>query len=140
MTSVLCHPNTLCTLLQPPGRRLSGSIVYTYMCCIICICFSFVVVSDPTKRAAIRQVVEKEEQINYDRRMKLRNRKPVWSSEFCEFCDRESWVDDLKPIMSNLHSRDDITKPYLTTAPYLIIVMKEVRFHFAYTRNATLQN
>ena len=70
--------------------------------------WTFVVVRDAEKRAAIRKVVEAEEQINYERRMK------------------STWVDALKPVISNLHSVSDISKPYLSTAPYLIIIMKEM--------------
>ena len=58
----------------------------------------------------IRIEVEKEEQINYERRMK------------------KTWVNDVTSIVSNLHgtdtkSGDIIKKPYLTEAPYLVIVM-----------------
>merc|ERR1740123_2692162 len=51
-----------------------------------CSPWTFVVVADQNKRNEIRKVVEAEEQINYDRRMK------------------QTWVDSLKPIMNNLHS------------------------------------
>ena len=59
---------------------------------------------------SIRKLVEKEEQMNYQRRMK------------------EKWVNDVTHIVSNLHgtntkSGDVILKPYLTDAPYLVIVM-----------------
>eukprot|EP00486_Rosalina_sp_Unknown_P011785 CAMPEP_0201582728 /NCGR_PEP_ID=MMETSP0190_2-20130828/89666_1 /ASSEMBLY_ACC=CAM_ASM_000263 /TAXON_ID=37353 /ORGANISM="Rosalina sp." /LENGTH=311 /DNA_ID=CAMNT_0048023263 /DNA_START=50 /DNA_END=985 /DNA_ORIENTATION=- len=70
--------------------------------------WTFVVVTDPKKKMEIRKVVEAEEQINYDRRMK------------------KTWVDALEPVISNLHSVDSISKPYLSTAPALIIVMKEM--------------
>ena len=70
--------------------------------------WTFLVVVDPEKKMEIRKVVEAEEQINYDRRMK------------------KTWVDALQPVISNLHSVDSIEKPYLTTAPALIIVMKEM--------------
>lgn len=70
--------------------------------------WTFVVVADPKKRMKIRKVVEAEEQINYDRRMK------------------KTWVNALQPVISNLHSVDSINKPYLSTAPFLIIVMKEM--------------
>ena len=70
--------------------------------------WTFVVVTDPKKKMEIRKKVEAEEQINYDRRMK------------------KTWVDALEPVISNLHSVDSINKPYLSTAPALIIVMKEM--------------
>lgn len=70
--------------------------------------WTFIVVTDPKKRMEIRKVVEAEEQINYDRRMK------------------KTWVDALQPVISNLHSVDSINKPYLSTAPFLVIIMKEM--------------
>ena len=70
--------------------------------------WTFVVVKDKKKKMEIRRVVEQEEQINYERRMK------------------KTWVTALEPVISNLHSTDDIKKPYLGNAPYLIIVMKEM--------------
>ena len=57
----------------------------------------------------IRQLVEQEEQLNYEKRMS------------------ETWKDHLKPIMSGLHKDNAaITKPYLTQAPYIIVMMKQV--------------
>ena len=38
---------------------------------------------------------------------------------------KASWVDDLKDIMSAIHSTDHVTKPYLTEAPWLIVVFKQ---------------
>eukprot|EP00483_Globobulimina_turgida_P001694 UN01696 len=70
--------------------------------------WTFIVVADLEKRREIRKVVEAEEQINYDRRMK------------------QSWVDAVATVVGNVHSVGEIHKPYLTTAPYLIIVMKEM--------------
>lgn len=75
----------------------------------------FSIVQCPVKRGAIREAVEQEEQINYDRRMK------------------QAWKDDLAPIFKNsaLHKPADeggaagrtiIQKPYLTEAPYLVVV------------------
>ena len=70
--------------------------------------WTFIVVTNKKKQNAIRQVVEKEEQINYERRMK------------------KTWVHKLEPVISNLHTIDDVKKPYLSNAPCLIIVMKEM--------------
>jgi hypothetical protein len=66
----------------------------------------FSVVRDPEKKAAIREVVEREEQLNYDKRMK------------------EAWKQDLEPIFKNsaLHQGGRIQKPYLTDAPCLVVV------------------
>lgn len=66
----------------------------------------FCIVQDPGKKAAIREEVERAEQLNYDKRMK------------------QSWKDDLEPIFKNsaLHQDGVIQKPYLTEAPYLVVV------------------
>lgn len=69
----------------------------------------FVVVSNPTAKHAIREAVEAQEQINYDKRMS------------------RDWVDEVTPLISQLHSADGgVVKPYLDIAPYLIVVMKQV--------------
>ena len=52
--------------------------------------------------AKIREIVEKEEEVNYKKRM------------------GDQWVKDLKKLNT------DWNKPYLTTAPYLIVVFKQV--------------
>ncbi|CAH1391619.1 unnamed protein product [Nezara viridula] len=64
--------------------------------------WTYVVISDPDIKAKVREIVEQEEKINYDRRM------------------GPQWVADLKPI------KTDWVKEYLTTAPYLILVFKQV--------------
>lgn len=57
----------------------------------------------------IRSIVEEEEQVNYNRRMK------------------QTWIDDLKGMMSDLHKDvSKISKPYLTEAPWLIVVSKQM--------------
>jgi iodotyrosine deiodinase len=66
----------------------------------------FIIVKNDEKKRAIRVKVEAEEQKNYDRRM------------------RRTWVDDCKPLINNLHEGDEVKKPYLTEAPYLVVVMK----------------
>lgn len=63
--------------------------------------WTFVVVKDPQIKLQIREIIEQEEYLNYDRRM------------------GEKWVNDLK-FMGTSHE-----KPYLEEAPYLIIVMKQ---------------
>ena len=63
--------------------------------------WTFVVVKDPETKTKIREIVEQEEYLNYDRRM------------------GERWVRDLKFI------RTTHEKPYLEKAPYLIIVFKQ---------------
>ena len=59
------------------------------------------VVADPYVKAQIRDIIESEEQVNYHKRM------------------GEKWVSDLQRLRTNWE------KPYLTTAPYLIIVFKQ---------------
>ena len=63
--------------------------------------WTFVVVKDPKIKSQIREIVEQEEYLNYDRRM------------------GDKWVTDLKFI------RTSHEKPYLDEAPYLILVMKQ---------------
>ena len=74
--------------------------------------WTFVVVTDPAVKAGIRAAVEAEEQLNYDRRM------------------RKSWVSDVEKLVTGLHGvgsdgQHVVTKPYLTEAPALVIVMKQ---------------
>lgn len=62
--------------------------------------WTFCVVSNPEIKKQIREAAEKEEYESYTKRMS------------------EEWLDDLKPMATDWH------KPFLETAPYLIIVMK----------------
>ncbi|XP_014609117.1 PREDICTED: iodotyrosine deiodinase 1 [Polistes canadensis] len=64
--------------------------------------WSFVVVSNKTMKALIREIVEREEEINYKKRMGIK------------------WTTDLRPLKTNW------IKEYLTAAPYLILVFKQV--------------
>ena len=64
--------------------------------------WTYVVVADPDMKAKIRDIIEDEERINYEKRM------------------GQKWVNDLKPVGTTWE------KPYMTTAPYLIIVFKQV--------------
>ncbi|XP_072032647.1 iodotyrosine deiodinase-like [Amphiura filiformis] len=64
--------------------------------------WTYVVVADPEMKAQIRDLIEDEERVNYEKRM------------------GQKWVDDLKPIGTTWK------KPYMTTVPYLIIVFKQV--------------
>ncbi|KAK9510072.1 hypothetical protein O3M35_004934 [Rhynocoris fuscipes] len=64
--------------------------------------WTYVLVSDPKMKQKIRDIVENEERINYERRM------------------GDTWVTDLKPL------KTDWEKEYLTTAPYLILVFKQM--------------
>ena len=63
--------------------------------------WTFCVVSNPILKKQIREAAEKEEQLSYEERMS------------------ERWKKDLKPLAT------DANKPFLTTAPYLIIVFKK---------------
>lgn len=59
-------------------------------------------------KAKIRAVVEAEEKVNYESRM------------------AEKWKQDLEHMMSAIHNGgEEITKPYLTEAPYLVLVFAQ---------------
>lgn len=62
--------------------------------------WTFCVVQDPEIKSAIREAAEKEEYESYNNRMSTK------------------WLEDLKPLAT------DWKKPFLETAPYLIIVFK----------------
>jgi iodotyrosine deiodinase len=62
--------------------------------------WTFCVVSDPALKASIRAAAEKEEYLNYNGRMAA------------------EWLEDLADLATDWH------KPFLETAPYLIIVFK----------------
>ncbi|KAM5167136.1 iodotyrosine deiodinase 1 [Callospermophilus lateralis] len=64
--------------------------------------WTFVVVKDPVMKHKIREIIEKEEEINYMKRMGHR------------------WVTDLKKLRTNW------VKEYLDTAPVLILIFKQV--------------
>ena len=63
--------------------------------------WTFCVISNPDMKAQIREAAEKEEYTNYHGRMS------------------EDWLDDLKKFGTDWH------KPFLTTAPYLIVAFKK---------------
>lgn len=63
--------------------------------------WTFVVVSNKDIKKQIRHIIEEEEEINYAKRM------------------GQTWVDDLKILRTNWE------KPYLETAPYLVVVFKQ---------------
>lgn len=63
--------------------------------------WTFCVVSDPEIKKQIREAAEKEEYESYTKRMS------------------EEWLEDLKPMAT------DWNKPFLETAPYLIIAFKK---------------
>ncbi|PHN04071.1 nitroreductase family protein [Flavilitoribacter nigricans] len=63
--------------------------------------WTFCIVSDPGIKAKIREAAEQEEYENYNGRMS------------------EEWLEDLQPFGTDWH------KPFLETAPYLIIIFKK---------------
>jgi nitroreductase len=63
--------------------------------------WTFCIVKDPVIKAEIRKAAEKEEQESYETRMS------------------DEWLEDLKPFQT------DWQKPFLETAPYLIVVFKK---------------
>ncbi|XP_075452676.1 iodotyrosine deiodinase 1 isoform X3 [Ascaphus truei] len=64
--------------------------------------WTFVVVQDPEAKHKIREIIEEEEEINYLKRM------------------GDKWVNDLKRLRTNW------VKEYLDTAPFLILIFKQV--------------
>ncbi|KAG5892008.1 hypothetical protein JTB14_024449 [Gonioctena quinquepunctata] len=64
--------------------------------------WTYVVVSSQDMKQQIRQIIEDEEEINYKKRMS------------------KVWTTDLKPLRTNW------IKEYLTDAPYLILVFKQL--------------
>nr|XP_060609537.1 iodotyrosine deiodinase 1 isoform X2 [Anolis sagrei ordinatus] len=64
--------------------------------------WTFVVVQDVEIKHKIREIIEEEEEINYKKRM------------------GDRWVNDLKRLRTNW------IKEYLDTAPYLILIFKQV--------------
>ncbi|XP_030239776.1 uncharacterized protein LOC108650180 [Drosophila navojoa] len=63
--------------------------------------WTFCVIEDMKVKQAVREIVEREEHINYSTRM------------------HAQWVTDLRPLQTNA------IKPYLTDAPYLILIFKQ---------------
>ncbi|CAG9763188.1 unnamed protein product [Ceutorhynchus assimilis] len=64
--------------------------------------WTYVVVSNPHMKQKIREIIEEEEEINYKKRM------------------GKVWITDLKPLKTNW------VKEYLTDAPFLILVFKQI--------------
>ncbi|XP_018785975.1 PREDICTED: iodotyrosine deiodinase 1 [Bactrocera latifrons] len=64
--------------------------------------WTFCVISDPNIKQHVREIIETEEEMNYAQRM------------------HRQWTADLTPLRTN-H-----IKPYLTDAPYLILVFKQI--------------
>uniref|UniRef100_A0A2H1VV79 SFRICE_016443 n=1 Tax=Spodoptera frugiperda TaxID=7108 RepID=A0A2H1VV79_SPOFR len=63
--------------------------------------WTFIVVQDPEMKSAIREIVEEEEELNYNQRMS------------------RQWVTDLKPFATKP------VKPYLSDAPALVLVFRQ---------------
>ncbi|KAI6653383.1 hypothetical protein LOD99_3602 [Oopsacas minuta] len=69
--------------------------------------WTFVIVKDKIIKTQLREVIENEERVNYDHRM------------------NSDWIKDLGPLMGTLHVENEIVKPYIEEAPYIIIVLKQ---------------
>lgn len=63
--------------------------------------WTFVLISSAKTKAEVRKIIEKEEELNYTKRM------------------GKKWTTDLKPLKTDWH------KEYLTDAPYLICIFKQ---------------
>jgi hypothetical protein len=70
----------------------------------------FAIVGSAEIKKKIRTLVEREEQLNYDERM------------------RKSWVNDVTPFLNNtqLYKNGIISKPYLEEAPYLVVLFEQL--------------
>mmetsp|Transcript_2195 Transcript_2195/g.3459 ORF Transcript_2195/g.3459 Transcript_2195/m.3459 type:complete len:292 (+) Transcript_2195:56-931(+) len=71
----------------------------------------FAIIESKEVKRKIRSLVEREEQINYDQRMK------------------KTWVADVVPLLKETPLYDDkgaILKPYLEDAPYLVVLFEQV--------------
>jgi len=75
--------------------------------------WTFVVVSDKDLKQSVRQLIEDEEEVNYTKRMGVQ------------------WTTDLRPLKTDWH------KEYLSDAPYLILVFKQV---YGYNPDGTKKN
>ncbi|MCE2935918.1 MAG: nitroreductase family protein [Cyclobacteriaceae bacterium] len=75
--------------------------------------YTFCLVSDPHLKKQIREAAEKEEYESYTKRMS------------------DEWLDDIRPLQTDWH------KPFLETAPYLIVVFKKA---FDFTGKAKKNN
>ena len=64
--------------------------------------WTYVVITDPEIKSQVRHIIEMEEQINYEKRM------------------GDQWTADLKPLKTTWE------KPYLTEAPALVLLFKQV--------------
>ncbi|KAK2191858.1 hypothetical protein NP493_44g11014 [Ridgeia piscesae] len=64
--------------------------------------WTYVVVSNPATKAEIRDIIEAEERINYERRM------------------GDAWVKELRILKTSWR------KPHLETAPYVIVVLRQL--------------
>jgi len=81
--------------------------------------WSFVVVRSPERKMEIRKAVEEEEQKNYDSRM------------------GQTWVGEVNHLVADLHEDGEVQKPYLTEAPYIVILMKQKFGINQYQENTT---
>ena len=68
--------------------------------------WQFLVVETASIKQKIREAVEEQERVNYEKRMKT------------------EWVSAVTPMITKLHD-NGVSKPYLTDAPFLVILMKE---------------
>jgi iodotyrosine deiodinase len=68
---------------------------------------AFAAVGSMALKQKISELVEKEETLNYERRM------------------RKSWVADVASMVSQVHDTGKVQKPYLTEAPWLVLVFKQ---------------
>lgn len=75
--------------------------------------WTYVIVADKIIKQKIQEIIEHEEYINYNRRM------------------GDQWVNDLRPLKTNW------SKPYLTEAPYIILLFRQVHGYWKDGRKRT---
>ncbi|EEB18288.1 Iodotyrosine dehalogenase 1 precursor, putative [Pediculus humanus corporis] len=97
----MISPEIIRNIIKTAGTSPSGAHTEPW---------TYVTVSDPLMKLKIREIVEEEEKINYEKRMGIQ------------------WTTDLKPLKTNW------IKEYLTDAPYLILVFKQI---YSYKNDGT---
>lgn len=55
----------------------------------------------------IRGIVEKNENLNFEKKM------------------ASKWVEDVMTILGSVHTRDEVKKPYISEAPSIILVFEK---------------
>ena len=73
----------------------------------------FLLVSSNEHKQTIRELVEEQERINYEG-------APAKAARM-----NSKWQQAVTPMVNKLHSSAGVSKPYLSEAPYIVVMMKE---------------